>query len=250
MNHIKWLGSQRIPENSLGMAAIKRIGIETMSAMSTKNQRAQIVRNSAIKLSTVALLALAILSSGTQASAQGGFSSTSQAARKGLGDGSSFYMSRRQLQFVDDSPIIRNSNGQVQSGGAATGFASQQGGQQPLQRAGFTSYSSSLPSSTGAALPKVNNGVPVQTPPPAPPKSLSAKAGGLGKGKKSTAKPTAAPKAPAQPEGIHAYNSYKGYNPSALAPGEMAGGGAGTVTTRQSNVKGSMLNWSRRRRSQ
>lgn len=237
------------PENSLGMAATQRTGIETMSAMSTKNQRAQHVKSSAIKLSAVAIVALAMLSSGTQASAQGGFSSTSQAARKGLGDGSSFYMSRRQLQFVDDSPIIRNSNGQVQAG-SATGFASQQGGQQPLQRAGFTSYSSSLPSSTGAALPKVNNGVPVQTPPPAPPKSLSAKAGGLGKGKKSSAKPAAAPKAPAQPEGIHAYNSYKGYNPSAIAPGEMAGGEAGTVTTRQGNVKGSMLNWSRRRRSQ
>jgi hypothetical protein len=168
-----------------------------------------------------------------KASAQGGFSSTSQAARKGLGDGSSFYMSRSQIQFVDDSPIIRNSNGQVQPGGAPRASPASKAAKQPLQRAGFTSYSSSLPSgATGSALPKVNNGVPVQTPPPAAPKSLSAKAGGLGKGKKTTAKPAAAPKAPAQPEGIHAYNSYKGYNPSALAPGEMAGGGAGTVTTR------------------
>ncbi len=221
-----------------------------MSGMSIKNQRTQSARTSAVKLTAVALLVgAAMLSSISQAKGQGGFTSTSQAARKGLGDGSSFYMSRRQIQFVDDSPIIKNSNGQIQPAGAA-GFASQQGGQAPLQRAGFTSYSSSLPSGTSSALPKVNNGVPVQTPPPAAPKSLSAKAGGLGKGKKAAAKPAAAPKAPAQPEGIHAYNSYKGYNPSALAPGEMAGGGAGTVTTRTGNVKGSMLNWSRRRRSQ
>ena len=219
-------------------------------AMSTNNRRAHLL-STGIKTSAVALLVgFASVACAFQASAQGGFSSTSQSARKGLGDGSSFYMSRRQLQFVDDSPIIRNSNGQVQSGTGA-GFGNAPVGQQPLQRAGFTSYSSSLPTSAAPSLPKVNNGVPVQSAPPAAPKSLSAKAGGLGKGKKAAAKPAAPGKAPAQPEGIHAYNSYNGYNPSALAPGEAAGGGgSGSVTTRQGNVKGSVLHWSRRRRAQ
>lgn len=246
-----WLPILVIVERMNGQGQrFKRIGIKTMSALYIKNQRAEIAKAVTVKLTLVTLLTGAtLLGAISQASAQGGFSSTSQAARKGLGDGSSFYMSRRQLQFVDDSPIIRNSSGQVQAG-SSTGFASQQGGAAPLQRAGFTSYSSSLPTSVAPSLPKVNNGVPIQPPPSAAPKSLNAKAGGLGKGKKSTAKPAAAPKAPAQPEGIHAYNSYQGYNPSALAPGEAAGGGAGTVTTRQGNVKGSLLHWSRRRRGQ
>ncbi len=220
-------------------------------AISTNNQMDQLLSRATTKTSAMALiLGLTIVASASQASAQGGFSSTSQAARKGLGDGSSFYMSRRQLQFVDDSPIIRNSNGQVQQGTGA-GFGNAQQGQQPLQRAGFTSYSSSLPQSAAPSLPKVNNGVPAQPPPQAAPKSLSAKAGGLGKGKKASTKPATATKAPAQPEGIHAYNSYNGYNPSAAAPGEVAGGGgSGSVTTRQGNVKGSVLHWSRRRRAQ
>ena len=105
-----------------------------MSGMSIKNQRPSFARTSAVKLTAAALLVGAtMLSAVSPVSAQGGFGSTSQAGRNGLGDGSSFYMSRRQIQFVDDSPIIKNSNGQVQPGGAA-GFASQQGGQAPLQR--------------------------------------------------------------------------------------------------------------------
>lgn len=191
-----------------------------------------------------ALLAVMAAIVASPAYAQGGgFTSTSQ-ARKGLGDGSTFYMARRQYQFIDDAPIVKYGNGPAQSG-AAAGFGSQQGGNAPLQRAGFTSYSSSLPQSSAPALPKVNNGVPVPVAPPKPPKSTSAKAGSLSKTKAVAAKP-----APAPDNGIHAYNSYKGYNPSASLPYVPAGGEAQSSQSTKSNVKGSVLHWSRRRAPQ
>lgn len=199
----------------------------------------------------LALLAALAASFTCQAAfAQGGFSSTSQSGRhKDLGDGASFYMARRQYQVVDDSPIVKYSGGPGGAAAAAGGNSNLPGGQAPLQRAGFTSYSTSLPTIT-APLPKVNNGVPVQPAPAALPKSSSAKAGSLGKGKKVSAKPAPAPR-PAEPDGIHAYNSYKGYNPSAALPygTTVPGGAAGSSMSRSGNVKGSVLHWSRRRRA-
>ncbi len=199
------------------------------------------------KVALYAVIALAAVAVSSPAFAQGGgFGSTSQAARKGLGDGSSFYMARRQIEVVDDSPIVKYSGGGA-AGGAAAGFGSQQrgGGMAPLQRAGFTSYSSSLPQSSAPALPKVNNGVPVPVVPPKLPKSTSARAGSLGKTKSVSVKPAAAPD-----NGIHAYNSYKGYNPSASLPYVPAGGEAQSSQSTKSNVKGSVLHWSRRRSGQ
>jgi len=197
------------------------------------------------------LAVLALSFTWQSALAQGGFSSTSQSNRnKDLGDGASFYMARRQYQVVDDSPIVKYSGGPGGATAGANGASNLPGGQAPLQRAGFTSYSTSLPTIT-APLPKVNNGVPTQPAPAVLPKSSSAKAGGLGKGKKVSAKPAPAP-APAAPDGIHAYNSYKGYNPSAALPygTTVPSGAAGSSMSRSGNVKGSVLHWSRRRRGQ
>jgi len=158
-------------------------------------------------------------------------------------------MARRQYQVVDDSPIVKHSNGQAAAAGAS-GMGAMPSGQAPLQRAGFMQYSTSMPTIT-APLPKVNNGVPTpQTPlPGAKGKSASAKAGSLGKGKKVSTKPSVP--AVVEPDGgIHAYNSYKGYNPSASLPYSAVGGAAGSGMSSSGNVKGSVLHWSRRRRGQ
>lgn len=195
------------------------------------------------------LLALGLIFSPLAASAQGGgFRSTSQSARDGLSDGSSFYMSRRQYQVIDDSPIVKYGNGAAPGSAPSGGFG---GAAAPLPRAGFQSYSSSLNQNYQAPLPKVHNGVPpkpVFAPESGGPSSMTAKAGGLSKSKKK--KQVTAPKAPAVPDGIHAYDSYKGYNPAASVPyGTTAiTGGSSASSSTQTNVKGSVLHWSRRRR--
>lgn len=181
------------------------------------------------------------------ASAQG-FRSTSQSSRDGLSDGSSFYMSRRQYQVVDDSPIVKYSGGGQPAPSGGFGGAGA-----PLPRAGFQSYSSSINQNyvPPQNLPKVNNGVPPKPPTPPPvaapkgPKSNKAKAGKLSSGKPATAQvPTA--------QGTHAYDSYKGYNPAASLPygTAPAGSEAGAGQSSATNVKGSVLHWSRRRRGQ
>jgi hypothetical protein len=211
-------------------------------------------------LKLLTLLALGLVLSPLSASAQGGgFRSTSQSARDGLSDGSSFYMSRRQMQVVDDSPIIKYSGGGQAPPGAVGGLG---GAAAPLPRAGFQSYSSSINQAYQAPLPKVNNGVPpkpvfsAESGGPGGPGSLKAKAGGLrkgrGKGKPDATAKASAPAVPPGAQGTHAYDSYKGYNPAAAVPygssAAGAGAAAGASSTTQTNVKGSVLHWSRRRR--
>lgn len=104
-------------------------------------------------LKLLSLLALGLVLCPLSALAQGGgFRSTSQSARDGLSDGSSFYMSRRQMQVVDDSPIIKYSGGGQAPPGAAGGFG---GAAAPLPRAGFQSYSSSINQTYQAPCPRL-----------------------------------------------------------------------------------------------
>lgn len=186
--------------------------------------------------------------------------------REDLPDASGFYMSRRQYQIIDDGPVVRNSAGQVVPAGQA-GFSSNVGGGAPLQRAGFQSYSSNLPQYNPSLLPKVNNGVPLQpAATPGGPNSLTAKALNMGKkkstkskgggsGKSSGSKPAGKPSASNQ---VSAYNTYKGYSPAASANlpleqsnvGIAEGGSAGSGMNSSTNVRGSVLHWSKRRNGQ
>lgn len=164
--------------------------------------------------------------------------------KKDLPDASSFYMSRRQYQIVDDSPIVRMGNGQPAPGSAGAGGPVNANGA-PLTRAGFTSYTSDVPT-ISKPLPKVHNGVPVQPPATPPPtssgkKSLKAKAGSLGKDKSNTAAPK-----PSAPTSARSYDSYKGYNPS---EGGDYGYSSASSSRSATNVRGSVLHWSRKRRT-
>ncbi|MBS1990429.1 MAG: hypothetical protein JSS83_07925 [Cyanobacteria bacterium SZAS LIN-3] len=177
------------------------------------------------------------------ASAQAGFVKNKPGD---LPDSSQFYMSRRQIQYVDDSPIVKYGNGAGPASGTPGGFGGMPaGGQMALPRAGFQSYTSSAPSIT-TPLPKVNNGVPPKAP-PVDEAALRAKANALAKAQAKAAKAAAAANKPAAPVGIKAYNSFKGYNPAA-SPGTVGESGASSSTS--TNVKGSVLHWSRRRHAE
>jgi hypothetical protein len=187
------------------------------------------------------LLACSFLTTAS-ASAQAGFVRNKPGD---LPDSSQFYMSRRQIQYVDDSPVVKFSGGGGPSAAGGSG-PTPTGGQMALPRAGFgTNINSGAPSIT-TPLPKVNNGVPVK-PTAAEEKAMQAKALSLSRAQ-AKAVAAAKPKAPPPPEGIKAYNSYKGYNPA----GSLAGvsGGAASASTAEGKVKGSVLHWSRRRKAE
>ena len=165
-----------------------------------------------------------------------------------LPDSSQFYMSRRQVQVIDDSPIVKYGGGPGgAAGGAAGGFGGMPAGaQMGLPRAGFQSNIGGSPSLT-TPLPKVNNGVPPKAP-PVDEKAMRAKANALAKSQAKAAAKSVAQAQPKAPEGIKAYNSYKGYNPAASIGGVAGGGGAaGSSVSTATKVKGNVLHWSRHR---
>ncbi len=148
-----------------------------------------------------------------------------------------FYMARQQIQITDDAPVVydkRTGPGAGQTGAAIPS------GPAPLPRAGFNAYSSSMPSSMGAGLPEVVNGVPRRL--PSPPPGVSPKSGKAGAYKLKKA--TAAPR-PSGPTAAKIYAPYKGYgsgNPVAASPSYSGGDNSSTA------VKGSLLHWTRTRR--
>ena len=187
----------------------------------------------------LAVLVLGFTANADKACAQAGFVKNKAGD---LPDSSQFYMSRRQIQYVDDSPIVKFQGGAP--GGQPGGFGGMPAGaQMGLPRAGFQSYTTATPSIT-TPLPKVNNGVPPKAP-PVDEKAMRAKAAALSKAQ-ARAVAAAAPKAPKAPEGIKAYNSYKGYNPAASIPTASAG----ASSSASAQVKGSVLHWGHRRRAE
>jgi len=188
------------------------------------------------------LLACSFLTTAS-ALAQIGFERTNQ--RKGdLPDSSQFYMSRRQIQYVDDSPVVKFSGG----GGSVTPGGSgpiPAGGQMALPRAGFSSNINANAPSITTPLPKVNNGVPPKPTPAEEQAALRAKAASM-KAAQAKAVAAAKPKPPPPVEGIKAYNSYKGYNPAASLAG--ASGSSGTSAASEGKVQGNILHWSRKRK--
>jgi hypothetical protein len=162
-----------------------------------------------------------------------------------LPDSSQFYMSRRQIQVVDDSPIVKFGGGGGASAAGGNGPIPT-GGQMALPRAGFQSYTSAAPSIT-TPLPKVNNGVPPK-PTPQEEAAARAKAESLRKSQAKAAAAQAHPKTPPPPEGIKAYNSYKGYNPANTLPTASAASGSSSSSNGQ--VKGNILHWNKHRRAE
>lgn len=155
-----------------------------------------------------------------------------------------FYMARQQIQILDDAPVIYDKRTQPS--------AAQQGapiprGPAPLPRAGFTPYSSSLPTGMSSGLPEVVNGVPKKIPAPAAPK-ISAKSAKAGAYK---VKPAASPKPGSNV--AKTYSPYKGYgggNPYAQAQQSASSGNSyGTSASSATAVRGNLLHWSRTRRS-
>ncbi|MBU6455688.1 MAG: hypothetical protein KGS72_28215 [Cyanobacteria bacterium REEB67] len=210
-----------------------------MATLFTKIYRAS---SSGLLLAT--FLTTSFFASSGAVSAQAGFVHNKPGE---LPDSSQFYMSRRQIQYVDDSPIVKFGGGGAAGQGTPGGFGGMPAGaQMGLPRAGFQSYTTSAPSIT-TPLPKVNNGVPPKAP-PVDEKAMRAKAAALSKAQKK-AMAAAAPK-PVQPsvsEGIKAYNSYKGYNPASSIG---IAGTAGAASSSTAQVKGSVLHWSRKRSGQ
>lgn len=168
-----------------------------------------------------------------------------------LQDASSFYMSRRQVQIIDNSPIVNYSGGggPGAQGAPAAGFGGNMG-RAPLQRAGFQSYSTGMPQYAPQNLPHVNNGVPPkQEPRPNPgPRSMSAKAGGLSnsKGGAGASAGGSGPGKHSAPNTVSAYNTYKGYSPATTPQPQGAGSGGGLNSS--TAVQGSILHWSKRNR--
>ena len=163
------------------------------------------------------------------ASAQGFMKKDSQ-----LPDASHYYMSRMQVQLIDDSPIV---NHQVNPPGAAGGASPGSASYVPrgLPRAGFNSYTSDIPS-LSTSLPKTNNGVPPKLPP-----SKALPAGNKGQSGRLGSAKAAKPAVRSGPPTVEAYAPYKGYNPNAM-DGSVQGG---TNSNSQANVKGSVLHWAR-----
>jgi hypothetical protein len=146
-----------------------------------------------------------------------------------LPDSSRFYMSRMQVQIIDETPII---NRQANPPGAAGSNAIPGVPRRGLPRAGFQSYSPDTPS-LSTTLPKTNNGVPSKIV-PGKAGSPTGNKGHAGKLGPATAKVKAAPAGPS----VEAYAPYKGWNPGA-APATMQ-----TSSTTQRNVRG-VLHWAR-----
>lgn len=147
-----------------------------------------------------------------------------------------FYMARQQIQITDEAPVVYDKRTGPSAGQQAGALPS---GPAPLPRAGFNAYSSSMPSSMGAGLPEVVNGVPRRL--PSPPPGINPKSGKAGAYK---LKKAAAPR-PSGPTTAKTYSSYKGYgagNPVVASPSYSSGGSSSTA------VKGSLLHWSRSNR--
>src|SRR5688572_1736730 len=77
-----------------------------------------------------------------------------------------FYMARQQIQILDDAPVVYDKRSVP---GSAQVAAPQ--GPAPLPRAGFSAYSSAMPTMT-TGLPEVVNGVPKRIPAPRPSASV------------------------------------------------------------------------------
>lgn len=153
-----------------------------------------------------------------------------------------FYMARQQIQILDDAPVIydkrTNPGAAAQSGQLPRGPA-------PLPRAGFNSYSSSLPTGMSTGLPEVVNGVPKKIPAPAQPSISPKKAkAGAYKVKQSAPRP--------QQTVAKTYSPYKGYgggNPYAgMQSAASTGNSYGTNASSATAVRGNLLHWSRTRR--
>lgn len=187
------------------------------------------------KLLTILLGLGALSSMACPSFAQGGFvgNQYGRGSDPNLGH---FYMGRQEVQIMDDAPYVNdmrtNPAAQQQQRGAAPNRP------QPLPRAGFMPYASSL-QSMSSSLPKVNNGVP-QKMPVAPPPGVDPRMAKAGKYKPATAKP-----ASPGPRVAKSYAPYKGYG------GPSGGGAGGAYSAPQSAhgtstaVSGSMLHWSR-----
>ena len=147
-----------------------------------------------------------------------------------------FYMARQQWQITDDTPVVTGSPG-APPGAAAGGMGGMPAGPAPLPRAGWTGYSSQIPS-VKTALPQVNNGVPKSLPRAQNVSGQQAKAG--------TLKPMK-PAKPAGPVGTQTYQAYKGYGGS-LTPSTGSGYGSGSGLRTSTGVKGNVLDWARKTR--
>ncbi len=173
------------------------------------------------------LLVCATIGLGSQSAFAQGFIRKDNA----LPDSSHFYMSRMQVQVIDESPMVtRQSNpaGAAQQQGTRPGVPP--GG---LPRAGWQSYSNDIPG-LSTSLPKTNNGVPPKMPPQkAGPTGMRGNTGKLANAKPKPPITSAPPGTPAM------YAPYKGFDASTLS-----GAGASTNSS-QSNVHGSVLHWAR-----
>lgn len=152
-----------------------------------------------------------------------------------------FYMARQQVQITDDAPMYNDLRTNPQPPGAQQGVGGMPAQRQPLPKAGWQPYSSSIPSLHNS-LPTTFNGVPKPVPQPRV-TGQSAKAGAY-KPKRPAA--TSAPR-PTGPVAVKRYSPYQGYGTptgmSSPAPTYAANRNAGSST----NVKGSLLHWSRAR---
>lgn len=178
--------------------------------------------NTSRSLMYCAIFAIAVCSFTAQGASAQGFRSQDKA----LPDASRFYMSRLQVQMIDEAPMVTR---QANPGGAP-GQQQMRPGIPPggLPRAGFQSYTPEMPG-LSTSLPKTNNGVPPKLPPQrANPSGMRGNAGKL-----AANKPKPAPTAPA----VQAYAPYKGYDAAAF--------GGSTAASSKSNVHGSVLHWAR-----
>jgi hypothetical protein len=149
--------------------------------------------------------------------------------KRDLGDGSHFYMSRLQVQLIDDSPVVTHQAGTPGAAQAPINVP------RVLPRSGFQSYTSSMPQ-LSTSLPRVNNGVPPkQAPVKAPPRGAHGKTGSL-------LRPTE-PR-PAAPQTVQSYAPYKGFSPGTA--GSTAGSGYASAGQSQTNVRGNVLHWAHR----
>jgi hypothetical protein len=148
-------------------------------------------------------------------------------------------MARQEIQMIDDSPVVNDQRTQPQPPGQQQGAAGMPNRPVPLPRAGWQPYSSSMPGSMSNSLPKVVNGVPPKAPPPVAVKPQMGKAGAY-KGKMPAAKPSG-------PAVAKTYAPYKGYGGNQPAP--VTSSAAGSQTSATTNVQGSLLHWSRTRRT-
>jgi hypothetical protein len=151
-----------------------------------------------------------------------------------------FYMARQQIQITDDAPAV-NDMRTAPGDPAATAAAVGGGGPRPLPKAGFGSYYTPSSGSMSGGLPQVVNGVPKAPPPVAAPPRRSGPTGQKGTAQKIKQQQ----QRPAGPTTVKAYKPYQTYSePSSV--GASGGGGLNS----NSNVKGSVLHWNRKRSTQ